>query len=314
MKEHNPNVSFYDALSETTKKYYLLKNNYYEEIIDFQDTLAIPIDLFSLIEEQHKLLKEYDKVLKVFEEEISYRKILMKNFNRVLTELNQKVINKLIDKVYIQEQEIERLTQDIYQLRIQMKYKGKPTINVITPRNNNEFTGTIAFFKNGIKNINQFINIKKVNVDKPKNTSTSISMCAYNNRSNSTNKKHNRNVSKSPVNADRSIKHIRSSSINMNPKLMNTNYLESKRLNSVENTVSKRNRIDNTNSNSIMLNTFTNYLSINSKFLQSSSPQRLQTENHLANYTMENLKSKPTRVTRELLGKSFQVVQNYQGK
>ena len=257
MKEYNPNASFYDAVSETTKKYYLLKNNYYEEILDFQDTLTIPVDLFSLIEEQHKLLKEYDKVLRVFEEEISYRKILMKNYNRVLTELNQKVINNLIEKIYIQQQEIERLSQEIYQLRIEMKYKGKPTINLITPRNNNEFTGTIAFFKNGIKNINQFINIKKVNIEKSRNTSTPT--FAYNNRSNSTNKKQNKNISKSPTNVDKiNNKHIRSSSMKTNTKLSNVN-LESKRLNSMENTVTKRRQLDNNNNcNSRMLNTFTN--------------------------------------------------------
>ena len=36
-----------------------------------------------------------------------------------------------------------------------------PPVNVIAPRNDNEFNGTIAFFNNPVKNIQKFINIKK---------------------------------------------------------------------------------------------------------------------------------------------------------
>ena len=110
--------------------------------------------------------------------DIDYRKLIIERKERILKDLNQKVLNRFIDKLYAQEIVIDDLQKKLNTFRKlqnnlcnhnnnnnnNISYKNKhPTLNIIVPKNSSEFSGTIAFMNkthHNIKNINKFINVK----------------------------------------------------------------------------------------------------------------------------------------------------------
>ena len=151
--------------NDVNKKYFYIKNNYKEEIKELQDSLGMSVNFIELLDNQHAIIKvnsyiynnkynrNYSEHLK---RDIDYRKLKIERKERILKDLNQKVWNRFIDKLYAQEIVIDDLPKKLNTfLKLQnnlcnnnnnISYKNKhPTLNIIVPKNSSEFSGTIAF-------------------------------------------------------------------------------------------------------------------------------------------------------------------------
>lgn len=156
-----------------------------------------------------------------------------------------------------------------------------PPVNVIAPRNDNEFNGTIAFFNNPVKNIQKFINIKNVNLN---NNSIPVPQ-------------HNSTLKSS------SVKSLKDRSRAKN-KIFS---LKQRRINSV----------DNISKNDHMYNSTMGSISPNASWLDNTNSSLMVNNSTISigkNKSFYIGKPKPSRVTKELLGKSYEVVKKYQQK
>ena len=275
-------------INDITKKFFFIKNNYEEEIQELQESLGISVNFIDLINAQHSLIKDLDEISKELASELSFRKLIIERKEHVLKDLNAKIINNFIDKVYKMESTIEELKKENKLLnRINSNIIPKefdtnnikrvkyidPPINVIAPKNNNEFSGTIAFFNNPVKNIQKFINIKNVNVT---NTSNHLKQ-----------------------------KSSSMKSLNKHKSTFSTSF-KSRRTNSQ----SAINRNENSSYDTKVYNKTMCTLSPNMSWIDSPS-LLLNTTSPIGK---KIVKPKPTRVTKQLLGKSYEVVKRYQQK
>lgn len=178
-------------VTECSKKYFLIKNQLYNQIKEIQESSMNEIDICHLIDTQHTLIKELGNVVKYLFSELSFRKSIIERKDRALKDLSTVMTNKYIDKIYKQEQQIIELQKEKKQLE---KYKNlnqlsfnkikinnktnksinpktkikdnnqlkKASVNVIVSSNKDQFNGTVSFFNSSIKNIEKFINIKNV--------------------------------------------------------------------------------------------------------------------------------------------------------
>ena len=156
---------------DINKKFFYIKNNYKEEIKELQDSLGVSLNFVEFIEEQYKIIRELDELVKELSYELTFRRLIIERKEHVLKDLNAKVINNFIDKVYKQEMTIEelkrenkvlqRINNNLIPKEIIMNSSTGDTIsnnsrnntlmtpiNVIAPKNSNEYSGTIAFFNN----------------------------------------------------------------------------------------------------------------------------------------------------------------------
>lgn len=305
-----------NRIVDINKKFFYIKNNYKEEIKELQDSLGVSLNFVEFIEEQYKIIRELDELVKDLSYELTFRRLIIERKEHVLKELNAKIINNFIDKVYKQEMTIEELkrenkvlqrinnnlipkeiimnssTGDTISNRSSRNNTLMTPINVIAPKNSNEYSGTIAFFNNPVKNIQKFINIKNVNVNSNEDDNVKV------------------NQTMSPVyHPVRQLK-IKSTSLpalkSKNKNNINVNMkrfsLKSRRVNSQGNVSRNEDTYNRTmgtlcpniswiDNPTLLLNSSTS--SIGRKMIS---------------------KPKPTRVTKELLGKSYEVVKRYQQK
>ena len=156
---------------DINKKFFYIKNNYKDEIKELQDSLGVSLNFVEFIEEQYKIIRELDELVKELSYELTFRRLIIERKEHVLKDLNAKVINNFIDKVYKQEMTIEelkrenkvlqRINNNLIPKEIIMNSSTGDTIsnnsrnntlmtpiNVIAPKNSNEYSGTIAFFNN----------------------------------------------------------------------------------------------------------------------------------------------------------------------
>ena len=214
--------------------------------------------------------------------------------------MNQVIINRFIDKIYRYELIIEQLKKENSVLnRINHNNisgniinKARVPINVIAPKTNNEYNGAIAFFNNPVKNIQKFINIKNVNYNRMKSDGVKSL-------------KHTSHKANKTLDASCSlIKTMKSSSTRTLPpkkQRLEPNSHQRKG-NSIDNIItdSNFNKTCNLSGYSICslsdISSFTNTATI------------------AKNRSFAGSKPKPTRVTKTLLGKSYEVLQKYENK
>lgn len=278
--------------------------------------------------------------------DIDYRKLIIERKERILKDLNQKVLNRFIDKLYAQEIVIDDLQKKLNTFRKlqnnlcnhnnnnnnNISYKNKhPTLNIIVPKNSSEFSGTIAFMNkthHNIKNINKFINVKSSSsFMPPKNNSQSNSSSNINK-----NRIIKKSVSLGNITNEHAIKHTsrkNSKCKNKNSKLNNVSEIKKAILSQTTKNIRSIN-----NNISIPLNTFTKksinpFAKDNNSLLETSmignlsyrsffnynniinTPSARSTSRDNNNNTMVR---NPSRKTQELLDKSYKVVENYEKK
>ena len=119
-------IQIEDEIIEIHKKYFYMKNNYKSEIEKIEKCFDIRLNIFNLIENQHLIIKQLTKMIKTLFSNKQHRLKLDKNIND--------------------------------------KNKSPTSINIIYPKKNIEFNGTISLFQNfnpkNCININKFINVK----------------------------------------------------------------------------------------------------------------------------------------------------------
>lgn len=300
---------------DINKKFFYIKNNYKEEIKELQDSLGVSLNFVEFIEEQYKIIRELDELVKELSYELTFRRLIIERKEHVLKDLNAKVINNFIDKVYKQEMTIEelkrenkvlqRINNNLIPKEIIMNSSTGDTIsnnsrnntlmtpiNVIAPKNSNEYSGTIAFFNNPVKNIQKFINIKNVNVNSDDVDNVKVSQTlnpVY----------HPVRQLKIKSTSLPALKSKNKNNINVNMKRFS---LKSRRVNSQGNVSRNEDTYNRTmgtlcpnlswiDNPTLLLNSSTS--SVGRKMIS---------------------KPKPTRITKELLGKSYEVVKRYQQK
>ena len=305
-----------NRIVDINKKFFYIKNNYKEEIKELQDSLGVSLNFVEFIEEQYKIIRELDELVKDLSYELTFRRLIIERKEHVLKELNAKIINNFIDKVYKQEMTIEELkrenkvlqrinnnlipkeiimnssTGDTISNRSSRNNTLMTPINVIAPKNSNEYSGTIAFFNNPVKNIQKFINIKNLNVNSNEDDNVKV------------------NQTMSPVyHPIRQLK-IKSTSLpalkSKNKNNINVNMkrfsLKSRRVNSQ----------GNVSRNEDTYNRTMGTLCPNISWID--NPTLLPNSSTSSIGRKMISKPKPTRVTKELLGKSYEVVKRYQQK
>ena len=164
-------------ISQINNAFYIIKNNFIEDIERIKKNFNYSIDIFNLIEEQNLIINNLSQIYNNLKEELSFRKLIIEKKECILKELNTKILNKFILKCYKQEIDIEQLKKKInflkklsknsYSLNSSNSSECCP-INYIIPRNKREFNGTIAFFTNPINSNTidpkKFINVKQIKV------------------------------------------------------------------------------------------------------------------------------------------------------
>lgn len=204
-----------------------------------------------------------------------------------------------------------------------------PTINIIAPKNSDEFSGTIAFFNNPTKNIDKFINIKTTSSTtknsshyKDKKIKSSFSLGEIPKRKKNEIKSKSINNSSSKNYNNKNIENINTSFIE-NGKVGS---LKHRRVNSLSNVgkhilhpspispcISHKKQRDNTTPNCINISQHKESSILDTSSLANSSYISL---NHLiispSALSSKEGKIRATKQTKELLGKSYKLINNYQ--
>ena len=157
---------------QLNKTYLVLKNNFKEEIKVIQENLNDSFDIFNLIDEQHLIIKKLLNLYENIQKELTFRKLIIERKECILKELNTKILNNFILKCYNQEIEIEQLKQKILNMKKLVEKKldvnQSSPLNIIVPKSENEFNGTIAFFtkstENNIFKLQKYFNSKQTKV------------------------------------------------------------------------------------------------------------------------------------------------------
>ena len=295
-------------IEKINKLYFSIKNNQKNDIQDIQENLPSTINIFNLIETQHNIIKVLEKIIKSMYDELSFRKLIIDKKQRILKNLNEKIINKLIDKCSIQEIKInllkkefikiKKINNNIYPIDINNINNNNNIIplNIIAPLNTTEFNGTIAFLtpKSNKNNpiYKKFINIKKINVPNNK----------YINKSNSVNKIINNSIFKNAINISNYKPNNNSSSKSKNfhkksSSISNIIYLKNNLI--MNNDILNENKLLKTLPNKKISNSFSNKKNIYNNFYNLSTNRN---------------KPQPNKYTKELMGKSLDIIKNFEIK
>ena len=105
--------SLLSQINEINKKYFYIKNNFKEEIEELQESLGMSIDIMEMFETQHVMIKELEVLVNTLQDELSFRKRMIRTKGKVHKELHNKIVNQLIDKVCKQDSEINELKQKL---------------------------------------------------------------------------------------------------------------------------------------------------------------------------------------------------------
>ena len=268
--------------------------------------------------------------------DIDYRKLIIERKERVLKELNQKVLNRFIDKLYAQEIVIDDLQRRLSTLRklqnnlcnstsnnsnnnVNTNWKSKhPTLNIVIPKDTTEFSGTIAFMSktHNIKNINKFINVK---------SSSSFMPSKSNSHCNSSSNLNKNGVIKKSVslgnimNANGTKQNSRKNSkCRKNSRANNVSDIKkailsqtTKRTHSTTNmTVPKKAANTFCKDNNCLLDT--SVLGNNLSYINLFNHNITHTPSARSSSRDNNMVRNPSRQTQELLDKSYKVVHNYE--
>ena len=284
-------------IEKINKIYFSIKNNHLNDIQDIQENLNSNINIFNLIESQHNIIKVLEKILKSMYDELSFRKLIIDKKQRILKNLNEKIINKLINKCSNQEIKInllkneiiktKRINNNIFPIDINnINNNNTIPLNIIAPLNTTEFKGTIAFLTPKSNKINplfkKFINIKRIN----------IPMNKFINKSKSVNKLIN-NCDNSNINSSSKSKIIHKKSASI------SNILFAKNNSLMNNDILNENKLLKTLPNKKISNSFS---------------KKKVIYNNFYNISKNQIKSKPFKYTKELLGKSLDIVKNFEIK
>ena len=284
-------------IEKINKIYFSIKNNHLNDIQDIQENLNSNINIFNLIESQHNIIKVLEKILKSMYDELSFRKLIIDKKQRILKNLNEKIINKLINKCSNQEIKInllkneiiktKRINNNIFPIDINnINNNNTISLNIIAPLNTTEFKGTIAFLTPKSNKINplfkKFINIKRINVP----------MNKFINKSKSVNKLIN-NCDNSNINSSSKSKIIHKKSASI------SNILFAKNNSLMNNDILNENKLLKTLPNKKISNSFS---------------KKKVIYNNFYNISKNQIKSKPFKYTKELLGKSLDIVKNFEIK
>jgi len=284
-------------IEKINKIYFSIKNNHLNDIQDIQENLNSNINIFNLIESQHNIIKVLEKILKSMYDELSFRKLIIDKKQRILKNLNEKIINKLINKCSNQEIKInllkneiiktKRINNNIFPIDINnINNNNTIPLNIIAPLNTTEFKGTIAFLTPKSNKINplfeKFINIKRINVP----------MNKFINKSKSVNKLIN-NCDNSNINSSSKSKIIHKKSASI------SNILFAKNNSLMNNDILNENKLLKTLPNKKISNSFS---------------KKKVIYNNFYNISKNQIKSKPFKYTKELLGKSLDIVKNFEIK
>ena len=96
-------------ISQINNAFYIIKNNFIEDIERIKKNFNYSIDIFNLIEEQNLIINNLSQIYNNLKEELSFRKLIIEKKECILKELNTKILNKFILKCYKQEIDIEQL-------------------------------------------------------------------------------------------------------------------------------------------------------------------------------------------------------------
>lgn len=99
-------------VTEYSKNYFLVKNNYYAQISEMQDFLTDKVNICDLIDTQYSLIKELSQIVNYLFSELSFRRCIIERKEHILKDLNKVIINKFIDKIYKQEIQIAELQKE----------------------------------------------------------------------------------------------------------------------------------------------------------------------------------------------------------
>ena len=105
--------SLLSQITELNKKYFYIKNNFKEEIEELQESLGMSINLMQMLEMQHSMIKELEALVNTLQDELSFRKKILQNKDKVHNELHNTIVTRLIDKVCKQDSEINLLKQQL---------------------------------------------------------------------------------------------------------------------------------------------------------------------------------------------------------
>ena len=124
-------IQMENEIIEINKKYFYIKNNYKSEIEKIEKCFDKKLNIFNLIENQHLIIKQLTNMIKTL---FSDKQKRLK-FEKIINDTN----------------------------------KSPTSINIISPKNNIQFNGTISlihklYSKNNL-NINKFINVKSINIE-----------------------------------------------------------------------------------------------------------------------------------------------------
>ena len=293
-------------IEKINKLYFSIKNNHKNDIQDIQENLPSTINIFNLIETQHNIIKVLEKIIKSMYDELSFRKLIIDKKQRILKNLNEKIINKLIDKCYIQENKInylkkefnkiKKINNNIFPIDLNNINNNIIPLNIIAPLNSTEFNGTIAFLtpKSNKNNpiYKKFINIKKINV--PNNH--------YINKSNSVNKIIHNSILNKTFKINSYKPHFNSSSKSKNLH---------KKCSSISN---KNNFKNNLIMNYDILNENKLLKTLPNKKISNSFSNKKNNFNKFINLSTNRNKPQPYKYTKELLGKSLDIIKNFEIK
>lgn len=338
---NNTYTNTFNKINDMNKKYFYIKNNYKEEIEELQDSFGLSFNFMEMFDTQHALIKELEDIVNELMEELSFKKLIISRKDRVLKDLNMKIVNRFIDKVYKQELEIEELKKKITMIT---KYNNNDVFNIqqqgsVVSANYYTKANTMISSANSninhyqqyhpVKNIERFINIKHTNSRGSEGQERTIQedMSFISKQSNMNNNNNNCNTNRKIRNDNHSCEGTHNKRRNMSVEgVLSNNSIYNKTLgaydydnynhhnnNSIKSILDlsfaidrkhKRNRSNayiNTNNNNNNINNSNNVYIDSNKQLSNSSIKKRN-------------KQKPLQTSNELIGKSYEVVRRYQLK
>ena len=346
LTSNNTYANTFTKINDMNKKYFYIKNNYKEEIEELQDSFGLSFNFMEMFDTQHSLIKELEDIVNELIEELSFKRLIIHRKDRVLKDLNMKIVNRFIDKVYKQELEIEELKKRITTIT---KYNN----NNVQQFNNNSGSGnvmnanyytksTITSNSNinhyqqyhPIKNIEKFINIKHNSsrgseaqertlqeemsfISKHSNRNNNYSLCNEHNNSNTNRNTRNDHSCEGTQHKRRnmSVEGVLSNNAIYNKTLgaydydnFNNNNSNVKSLLDLSFAIDRKHKRNKSNA-SMNNNNNINHIT------NSNTNVYTESNKHLSNSSIKKRnKQKSFQTSNELIGKSYEVVRRYQLK
>ena len=351
---NNTYINTFNKVNDMNKKYFYIKNNYKEEIEELQDSFGLSFNFMEMFDTQHALIKELEDIVNELMEELSFKKLIICRKDRVLKDLNMKIVNRFIDKVYKQELEIEELKKKITTIT---KYNNNDVFNIQQQGSGsgNYYTKGNTVMSSGgsansninhyqqyhpVKNIERFINIKHNNSRgsevQERTIQEDISFISkQSNRNNSNNyslgNEHHYN-NNTNCNTNRKVRNDNHSCEGTHNKRRNMSVEGVLSNNSIYNKTLGAYDYDNYNHNNSIKsildlsfaidrkhkrNRSNAYIDSNNNNINNSNSNNVYTDTNkqLSNSSIKKRnKQKPFQTSNELIGKSYEVVRRYQLK